>query len=310
MENFNELPPVEKARVLREQAAAARRAGQEEQAKGLMTQSLNLCRGHGDQQGIADSLVVLADLALHTVSGDEDPFTLRRRLSEEALGIYREIADRLGIARAARVLATVTPGVAAAALLEEALTLSRAEGDVTEIARSLDRLAAHLALSHPDQARAYRAEALDLSRQAGDRSGHAGTLFAEAVSHMANDLPEARRCAQEALAIYRELGARKRVAQCLMFMPMLGTDEEQTKLYLLEAREVCREIGIPLWEASCLRKLAHLAEECGDGVRAAALRSEAEHVSPEQPPDPRLVRLVEEAERASRTAEDESGPGD
>ena len=100
MEELNDLPPVEKARALFQRGSAARREGRDPVAHGFYTQSLNLFRGHNDQQGVADALVVLADLALHYNPTDQDSHERRKLLAEEALASIARWAtkrDRLAL---------------------------------------------------------------------------------------------------------------------------------------------------------------------------------------------------------------------
>ena len=81
-------------------------------------------------------------------------------------------------------------------------------------------------------------------------------LFSLAVSYMNQDPARSRRYAEESLRAYRELGAKKGVAQMLMFLASHNPDDETKIAYLIESREICREIGVPIWEASSLRSLA------------------------------------------------------
>src|SRR5262249_20683100 len=150
MDDLNDLPARKKATALFERGQAARRDGHDPFAHGYYTQSLNLCRGHGDRPGEAAALVARADLALHYNPTDQDPFSLRKSLAEEALAIYRDLGDKRGTAHALRVLASVMPKEEGLGLLEESLVLAREEGDRKAIADSVERLGAHQALHHPE----------------------------------------------------------------------------------------------------------------------------------------------------------------
>jgi hypothetical protein len=72
-------------------------------------------------------------------------------------------------------------------------------------------------------------------------------------------------------------------------------DIETNIAYLTESREICHEIGVPIWEASSLRSLAEIAEKRGDLERAQMLRAEADEIYPEPPRDPELMEAFEQA---------------
>jgi hypothetical protein len=297
MEELNDLPPVEKARALLERGHAARREGRDEVAHGYYTQSLNLFRGHRERQGIADALVRLADLALHYNPTGESPFARRHALGEEALAIYREIGDRSGAASALRVLASIAPHAEGAQMLEESLALCREVGDEAGIAASMDRLGTQQAFQDRGKAATLKEEALARYRAIGNRDREATTLFSLAITYMGSDPERSRACAQEALGIYRELGRRKQVAQMLQFLAPREQDDEKQIAYHTESREICRESGVAIWEASSLRSLAEIAEKRGETARAQALRAEADAIYPEEPLDPELLDAFEQALR-------------
>lgn len=307
MDDFNALSPIEKARNLREQSREARREGRDDLSHAYATQSLHLFQGCGDRHGEAEMLVTLADLALHFNPTGEDGFARRRRLCEEALAIYETIDDPLGRARALRLIAPMLPPDEARRSLEESLRIARESGDTGAIAASLERIGAHLAMRHPKEARRYRNEALEISRRSGDRLAVAQALFGRSISFRGEDQEQARKCVEEALQIYRELGRKKQVAEMLMFLPGLCESRQDELQYTSECRDVCREIGVRSWEASCIRRLARFAEEEGDAARAGALREEADVIFPEEPLDPEMERRLQAAfeEAANREEEDE-----
>jgi hypothetical protein len=148
-----------------------------------------------------------------------------------------------------------------------------------------------------DTARALKEEALTRFRELGDRSGEATTLFGLAISYMGTDLVRCRDYAEQALAVYRETGARKAVAQTLLYLASMlpGVEVETRIAFYTECREICREIGVTIWEATCLRRLAKIAEERGERERAASLRAEANGIFPELTSDPRLGEAFQKA---------------
>src|SRR5437868_14257927 len=109
-EDWNELPPLVKARQLAEAAEAAVRDGHEQVAVGYYKQSLNLYRGHGDRRNVARILVRLGYLAGWADFGDGlDMFSRKRTLGEEALVLFRDLGDQEGIASALSMLSAVMP---------------------------------------------------------------------------------------------------------------------------------------------------------------------------------------------------------
>jgi G-protein signaling modulator 2 len=296
MDEIYDLPPVEKARALLEQARAERREGRDAMAHGYCTQSLNLFRGHGDRQGTAAALLELADLALHHNPTNEDAFSRRKALSEEALAIYRELGDKRGTASALRVLASITSQAKALRMLEESLALAREDDDKRGIAASLERLGAHWGFRDQAKAVAFDEEALALYRAIGDRSGEALMLSNLAVWLKFNDdLVRWREHLEVALQIYRELGQKKRLAEVLMDLTGRDLDDETSVVHYTEIREISRDLGISAWEALSLRGLADMAVKRCDLAQAQALRAEADRICPETPIDPELLMALEQA---------------
>jgi hypothetical protein len=146
-----------------------------------------------------------------------------------------------------------------------------------------------------------RAQALALFREAGDREGEAATLFGEAIALAFTDIERARASAEASLRIRRELGQKKKIAELLMYLESLiretALDAERVEL-LEEARAVCGDIGVDIWEASCLDLLAEIAEKRGERSRAEALRAESLRVYAPSPEEVemrrRLMELPEE----------------
>jgi tetratricopeptide (TPR) repeat protein len=301
-----DLPPLEKARALLERARTERRQGRDAFAHAYCVQSLNLFRGHRDRPGEAAALLELADLALHHNPTGDNSFERRKRLCEEALAIYRTLGERRGTASALRLLASVVPHAEGIAMLEESLTLSREADDKRGIAASLDRLGSHAAFRDRPKARAHKEEALALHREIGNRSGEAVVLFGLAVSFMSEDPARSLTYAEESLAAYRDAGAKKGVAQMLQFIASTHPDDDIKIAYYTESRAICREIGVPIWEAGSLRRLADIAERHGDHDRARAIRAEADAIYLEQPADPEMLKAFHQAlkERDSDAARD------
>jgi tetratricopeptide (TPR) repeat protein len=295
MDELNDLSPLEKARALLERGRVARREGREELAHSFYMQSLNLCRGQRNWLGEAAALADLADLAIHYNPTDQNPFSRRKDLAEEALAIYRELDDKRGTARCLRLLSTVTPREEAIRLLEESLTLAREEGYKKGIAASFEMLGALHAVHEFEKGVAFQEESLALYREIDDREGETQVLFGLAVSYMVADPARSRYYGEAALALCRALGRKRIVARMLALLAGPHLDDETKIAYRTECREICREIGDPIGEASSLRDLAQIAEKRGELARARALSAEADQIFPETVIDPELLKEFEQA---------------
>ena len=265
-DEWNELPPREKAAQLEQASVEARRTGNDQLACAYAIQSLNLYRGHDDRPSQARVLLRLVSLAGWADFGDgQSIFERIHSLAGEAFGIYEELGDRGGMALAGLSLAVNEPPEQAIPRLEACVATLRELGKPTDLAWGLNRLAARLNLSKQKRrARELLEESLALYRSADDRNGIATALFSLAISASEE---EAVGMLEESLSLRRKLGQRKRMAELLM---MLGGHHRSAERWdaaescYREGLEVCREIDIPIWQASCMDSLAVVARARGD----------------------------------------------
>ncbi len=191
---------------------------------------------------------------------------------EEALGIYRELKDRLGEANALRWMgdALRMQGRYAEALArhEEALGIYRElkyrQGEANALHSMGDALRGQ---GRYPEALARHEEALGIYRELKDRLGEATALYSmgEALRGQGRD-PEALARHEEALGIYRELKSRVGEANALdsmgdalrrqgRYSEALGRHEEALGIY--------REVKSRLGEANARRSLGRCLRQLG-----------------------------------------------
>jgi hypothetical protein len=309
MENpadWNALSPLEKAHQLSEAAAQARRDGRDQMACALYLQSLNLYRGRDDKPNIARTLLRLGYLAGWADFGDGlDMFSRFRTYGGEALALCRELGDKGGAAEALCLLARSAARPEADALLAEALALAQESGDRARQAHVLSVLGAQAAVTGDQKGRAAAAggptpaktlqeQALALYREIGDKAGVAHSLFSLSIRA---EKPQKQAYLEEALALQRELGNKKRIVEILQMLDMYSepTDYARREAWNREALALCREMGSPIWEAGCLRRLAEIARSQGDEAKASALEAEGKAVYPAPEHDPEGMKALEAA---------------
>jgi hypothetical protein len=294
--DWNLLPPAEKARTLVEKGKQAQHEGQDQMAYGYFVQSLNLYRGLEDQPNVVRGLIRLAYLTGWADFGDGlNMIERRQRLGNEALPLARQIGDKALLASALCAFSAGAGSVQANAMLKEAVTLAEECGDKSILAYALSRSANGLALQGDrERGRTLEEKALALYREIDDKAGVAEVLFSLSIWA---DRPQARAYLEEGLALQRELGAKKQVVEILMRLDGFCEPEELAlrEAYNLEALELCRQIGSPIWEASRLKSLAEIARLRGDKVRAEELEAESRRVYQEPEVDLEADEAFKEA---------------
>ena len=179
-------------------------------ARALCEESLAICRGLGDQRGIARSLNNLGNLA-----HDEGDYSSARARYEECLAMLREQGDQRGIIGA----------------LSNLGNLARKQGDYAA-------------------ARLLQEEGLAYFRKLGVRRGIAAWLHNLAgVDYDQGDNPSARAKWQESLALFRELGDRRNIAETLEGLADVAfalAEHSKAAHIWGAAQRLRKEIGAPL----------------------------------------------------------------
>ncbi len=208
-------------------------------------------------------------------------------LAQEALGMCRDLGDRLGVVYSLCILGVIAmirgEYDRATGMFEEGLALSRALGREWETATALSLLGwSGRYWGDFQRAAALSAESLALFRNAGDQWG-----AASALSHLGSatgrlgDLARAKLLLMESVHLARSLGHRPQLAVSLhelgRVMLALGADGEAAELER-EALALRRDQGEMWGIAECLEGLAAIARSQGRFERAARLIGAAEVV--------------------------------
>jgi DNA-binding CsgD family transcriptional regulator len=252
------------------------------QAEALSGESLKLYRMLGHQQGIAEALNSLGQIAWQ-----KGKFAEGCLLLEESLQLFRGICDKSSIAWAVLCLACLAldQGEHAKALpyLAESLTFFREASNTLGVAYVLN----NLARAFLDQGDALAAcplleESLQLFRELGNKNLTARTLaYLGRACHLRGDSVRARSLFKEALTTFQEKEARRDVAQSLFFLANVAVSQKDyfTAISLYkESLTIFTEInyrgGIDI--PCCLEGLARAVVGQGQPAWAARLAGAAE----------------------------------
>ena len=207
----------------------------------------------------------------------------RRRLTA-ALSITTERDNarvRAKALRGAAVLARAQSDYERArGLIEESLTLERAENDRAGIAESLQELG-NIADGQGDhtRARTHYEESLAIRRDLGDRRGMAGLLHnLGVVTQAQGDLVRARALYTESLAINRELGNEAWEAAALNALASVAFEQEDyvaARLHQEQSLVIHRRLRDKWGIAYTLHELGRVATRTGDLGNARRMLEDA-----------------------------------
>lgn len=201
-------------------------------------------------------------------------------LLEQALGIYRELDDRRGVADCLRILAQVfwerADYAGAKFYADESLKTYRELGDNTGIAAALRLLGFILATEEKfAEARVHFEESLRLARELRDSRGIAWSLNGLGiVAAELGDEAEGRSFNREALALFKGLGDKRGIADTLAFLGILCPDLPWA-IRLLATSDTLRVktgLGVPstsVYGPAYEQRLATLRQKLGEESFAA-----------------------------------------
>jgi len=205
-----ELDDSERSPVLRELSAALWATGELERAEAMRSTLLDTAVADGDRR--IEWYARLDGSARRSLTDEEGADDLER-VATEAVDVFHELGDELGLARAYRGLARVARGRCRFADAERAaeLALSHAEaaGDTTEVAGIVDLLCTVL-LYGPAHAEQASTRCADIAARAqSDRMLVANAESSRAgLEAMCGRFEEARELVARAASTYDELGHR------------------------------------------------------------------------------------------------------
>jgi non-specific serine/threonine protein kinase len=189
------------------------------------------------------------------IAREQGDYAAAAALGEEALVLFRELGDTLGIARTAHLLGDTASDVGdyarAAAMLEEGLTLFEALGDASSMANMLNDLGVVARRQREfDRAASLFDASLARARVAGNELGIARTL--SNLGHVAADQHDYARAIAlylESLELQAEVGDLRGIAWSLERIPALPIawqwPEQAARLF--GAADAARDAaGLPL----------------------------------------------------------------
>ena len=104
------------------------------------------------------------------------------------------------------------------------------------------------------------------------------------------DKPQKRAYLEQALELQRQAGAKRRIYEILTMLDGIcdPLDLDRREAYNLEALDLARQFGSPIWQADCLNNLAGIATSRGNLSQATALKAESKSIYEEPESDPAL----------------------
>lgn len=214
----------------------------------------------------------------------QSDFATARSFQEEGLAIYRELADKAGVAASVYSLAILTQEqgdyTKSRSYNEEGLGLYRELEDKAGIGNCLNSLGI-IAYRQGDfsEARRYWEDTLVMRRSLNDKRGIAKLLNNLGVIHSDDgDFVKARRFYEESLALHRESGDKRSTAGLLNnlgeVIRSLGDYNKASAMHQ-EALGMSREIGDRIGVALSFQNQAEIAQMQGDYAKALGLHEES-----------------------------------
>jgi tetratricopeptide (TPR) repeat protein len=203
---------------------------------------------------------------------------------EEALGIFRELGDKVGVASSLNNLASVARHrgdfAPARSLIEESVQICRETGNEMGLANSLSNLAnLHLEQGRFAEAQTLYDEGRGICRGWGDGWGETIWLhFQSVAAREQGDYARATALAEEALRRRKELGDHWGIAHSvisLAFIALAQGDFARARAMSDEALYAFREMGDREGVAASLLHQALLAGEEGDDAQGETFCAEA-----------------------------------
>jgi predicted ATPase len=216
--------------------------------------------------------------SLASVQGDPERATI---VLEEALGLFRALGDRVGMARMLNNLGAVARQQEqyerATACYEESASVFRDLGNQGSLGVVLGNLG-QLALDqgHLAQAKEWCEEALAIFRTLGDATNCAWILGQLGrIAAQEGNLAEAEARQQESLVLGRQFGAKRWIAYALRDLGRIARNRgqlERSTERLHESLTLARDLGELEFTLALIGEVGTLAVAGGKGTRAARLK--------------------------------------
>jgi predicted ATPase/DNA-binding CsgD family transcriptional regulator/Flp pilus assembly protein TadD len=283
------------------------------QAKGLLTQSLQLLREQGEPGELVTSLYFLGYAAMI-----QSRYAEARALGEEALALSRAMDDPGASASSLWILGLVWLFQGnyehAWSLLAESVALSREASDTWSLTTGLYQLGTALLFQGEDfeRARALFEESLFLAREANYKAciGYP-LLYLGMVALQAGDTETARARMEESLEVLQEVGIRDAIGLVLNsqgILSLMQGDYARAQVLLEESVKISREIGYTWLVANGLVTLGAVAAARGEpawgGRLLGAAQSLWESINAVLPPAGRTMQEFTTAALRAQLGED------
>jgi tetratricopeptide (TPR) repeat protein len=276
--------PRDEAQSLLEAGKQVRNEGRNEEACALFRRSLETARSKCDKRAEGYALVEwgfhLSDFLPPDVA---DLFDYRKKLSDEACRLFREINDEAGLATVLRLQASDASLDEGKKLVEQNLAISRRINDSQGIISATLHLGMILCASgEREEGTALMGEALNRARAFNDPSLTAKVLYILGI-YSSGEWSENQKLFEEAIKIYRDLGWKNDVAQCLNLCASLAGDHldiEQRERYYQESLRICQETGNDTLAATCYLGLAGIEQQRKNEEKAKYYKDLSEKLFP------------------------------
>jgi predicted ATPase/DNA-binding CsgD family transcriptional regulator len=255
--------------------------GRLSEAKGLLTQGLQLFREQGEPRGLVTSLYFLGYIAM-----EQSKFAEVRTLGDETLALSRAMDDPGASASALWILGSLWffqgDYEHSCSLLEESVALSREAGDTWSITHGLFLLGMVLLFGREEPGRAglLLEESLMLAREAKYKAliGYPLWLLG-VVALQAGDIDTARSRLEESLEIFQEVGMRQDIGSVLgglSVVSLVQGDYIGAQVLLEESLKIAREMGNKWLLANSLVGFGAVTAARGEPARGVHLLAVAQ----------------------------------
>jgi predicted ATPase/DNA-binding SARP family transcriptional activator len=207
-----------------------------------------------------------------------------KEVTEEALGLFRELADENEIGRCIGTLGNIAVGEGdldrAISLYDEAAELARTSGNRSRLAVIVANLGSIAGQRDDlDASAAYAKQAADLQRELGEQDGLAVSLHNLGRAQLSlGSLQDASESLGESLEIARRLGYREVIAYCLSGLAELALakrESERAAELLGASQDLFRRLGAAVegGEAATQQRILDALHEMLGEERTNALRA-------------------------------------
>ena len=223
-------------------------AGEIARAEALLNGVLEAAVAAGDRR---IEWYAILDRAMRGIDADSGRADDQARLADEAIAIFEELGDDVGLARAWRRKAALTENrrrlSESEAAIERAIFHARRAGHTKDLARAVDRLCSILLFGPAPVTEAIdRCEAMLAENRGSQVTEGAIETYLGGLRAMRGEFHEARRSCERAEEIYEDLGIRLvivNVTEVLGFVELLAGDAPAAETAVRRGYEIVARAG-------------------------------------------------------------------